>query len=116
MINEGLLNQGQAARYADPYSYGEGTDWQQAVFNWNAPEISHQITVSGANDRVNYFISGGYFSQEGTVGGNFGRSNYSRITLRSNTTYRIYENKERNFLNKFDMTKSMRKSSPPSKG
>ena len=99
MINEGLLNQGQAARYADPYSYGKGTDWQQAIFNWNAPEQSHQLTISGANDRVNYFISGGYFNQQGTIGGNFGRSNYSRITLRSNTTYKLFDTKERSFLN-----------------
>ena len=104
MINEGLLNQGKEARYADPYSYGKGTDWQDAVFNYNAPKSSHQVTVSGATDRVNYFVSGSYSNQEGTVGGNFGRSNYERLTLRSNTTYKVMDaTKERDFLNLFDM-------------
>ena len=37
MMNEGSLNAGIAAPYADPYSYGEGFDWQDAVFNDNAP-------------------------------------------------------------------------------
>lgn len=46
----------------------------------------------------------GYFEQEGIVGGNYGHSNYDRLTLRSNTTYNILDaSKERNFLNKLDL-------------
>lgn len=102
MMNEGLINAGQAPLYADPYSFGEGTDWQEEVFNDNAPTMAHEVSVSGASDKVNYFLSLGYNSQEGIVGGNFNRSNYRRLTLRSNTNYTLFDQtKEREWLNKF---------------
>lgn len=85
MMNEGSLNAGIAAPYADPYSYGEGFDWQDAVFNDNAPVMNHQVSISGANDKVNYFLSLGYYTQEGIIGGNFNRSNYQRLTLAATT-------------------------------
>ncbi|MFV0554017.1 MAG: SusC/RagA family TonB-linked outer membrane protein [Mangrovibacterium sp.] len=100
LINEGYLNSGQAARYANPASYGEGTDWQDLVFNDNAPVQNHQFSVSGGSDKVDYYFSGGYFAQDGIVGGNYDRSNYERMTLRSNTTYRLLDTDDRNFLNK----------------
>lgn len=103
LINEGLLNSGESPRYADPYSYGEGTDWQDLVFNKNAPVSNHQVSVSGASEKVNYFLSAGYFDQEGIVGGNWDRSNYNRMTLRSNTIFNLLDNKERNFLHKFTL-------------
>lgn len=100
MINEGLVNAGMAPRYADPYSYGEGTDWQKEVFNPNAPQQTHELSVSGATDAVNYYLALGYTDQEGIVGGNWNRSNYKRLTLRSNTSFTLLDKKaERNFLN-----------------
>ncbi len=105
MMNEGSLNAGMAAPYADPYSYGEGFDWQDAVFNDNAPVMNHQLSVSGANDKVNYFLSAGYYTQEGIVGGNFNRSDYERLTLRSNTVYNLFDkSKERTWLNNLKVT------------
>ncbi|MCD7935467.1 MAG: TonB-dependent receptor, partial [Tannerellaceae bacterium] len=101
MINEGLLNSGQEARYQDPYSYGKGTDWQKEIFNYNAPIQNHQLTISGGTEKVNYFLSAGYTKQDGIVGGNFDRSNYERLSLRSNTSYNLLDTKERTFLNKF---------------
>lgn len=107
LMNEAYLNSGQAAPYADPYSYGKGTDWQGKVFNTNAPIVNHQLSVSGGNDKMTYFHSAGYLNQEGIVGGNFDRSNYERISLRSNTVYNIMDNQERNYLNKFKMGMSV---------
>lgn len=105
MMNEGSLNAGIAAPYADPYSYGEGFDWQDAVFNDNAPVMNHQVSISGASEKVNYFLSLGYYTQEGIIGGNFDRSNYQRLTLRSNNTYTVFdESKNRNFLNNLKVT------------
>ena len=100
MINEGLVNAGMAPRYADPYSYGKGTDWQKEVFNPNAPQQTHELSVSGATDAVNYYLALGYTDQEGIVGGNWNRSNYKRLTLRSNTSFTLLDKKaERNYLN-----------------
>ena len=54
---------------------------------------------------LNYNFSMGYYDQEGIVGGNFGQSNYNRLSLRSNNIYTVFDaSKERNFLNKFDVT------------
>jgi TonB-dependent starch-binding outer membrane protein SusC len=101
LINEALLNSGKPVRYEDPYSLGEGTNWQKEVFNYNAPQTNHQLGISGGTDKVSYYISGGYYSQDGIVGGNWGRSNYDRLSLRSNLTINLLETKDRSFLNKF---------------
>ncbi len=105
MKNEGYLNIGQPAPYADPYSYGEGYDWQAAIFNDNAPVMNHQVSVSGASEKMNYYLSFGYYTQEGIIGGNYDQSNYDRLTLRSNNTYTLFdESKNRKFLNKLVFT------------
>lgn len=105
MMNEGSLNAGIAAPYAKPYSYGKGFDWQDAVFNDNAPVMNHQVSLSGASDKVSYFLSLGYYTQDGIVGGNFDRSNYERLTLRSNNIYTVFdEAKNRSFLNNLKVT------------
>ena len=101
MMNEGALNAGIAPKYADPPSYGTGTDWQDEVFNDNAPVMSHQVSLSGGSHRVDYFLSLGYYEQEGIVGGNFGRSDYQRLTMRSNLGVTVFdESAKRSFLNK----------------
>lgn len=105
MMNEGRINSGQAPLYSDPYSYGEGTDWQEELFNDNAPVSNHELTVSGASEKLNYYLSLGYYTQEGIIGGDYDRSNYNRLTLRSNTKYTLFdESKTRNWLNKLDIT------------
>ena len=111
--NEKYVNGGQAPLYADPYNLtdvngnavkGFGTNWQKELFNDNAPIVQHDLSISGASDKVNYYLSMGYMKQDGIVGGNYGQSNYDRLTLRSNTNYTLFDfSKERNFLNKLDL-------------
>ena len=98
IINEMNMNMGQGPVYADPYAFGEGTNWVKEVFNRNAPVLDHQLSVSGGNAKNNYFISGSYFYQEGIIGGNYNHSNYSRVTLRANDNYTVFDNKERGYL------------------
>ncbi len=108
MINEGAINAGIAPKFSDPYSYGQGTNWQDEVFNNNAPMMNHQVSVSGASEKVNYPFSLGFYTQDGIVGGNFDRSNYERLTLRSNTQYTLFdESKERNWLNSLKVTSNL---------
>ncbi len=101
MMNEGALNAGMGIRYADPYAFGAGTDWQDELFNDNAPVQSHQLSLSGQSGRNTYYISASYYDQEGIIGGNVDRSNFERITLRMNDSYTLFDKSEtRNWLNK----------------
>jgi TonB-dependent starch-binding outer membrane protein SusC len=64
-----------------PAALGEGTDWQEAIFQ-TAPISSHQLTMTGGSERSAYTISGNYFSQDGIVGGE--KANFQRGTVRFN--------------------------------
>ena len=117
MKNEGYLNMGQPLRYADPYSYGEGYDWQDAIFYSDAPLQSHQATVSGGSEKMNYFLSLGYYDQKGIVGGQYGQSDYNRLTLRGNSKYTVFdESKKRSFLNSLTITANISYARIHSKG
>ena len=111
--NERAVQTGSAPLYADPYNLtdangnkisGFGTDWQDLLFNDNAPIVQHDVSISGASEKVNYYLSLGYFTQDGIIGGNYGQSNYDRLTVRSNNQFNLFDDsKERNFLNKLDL-------------
>ena len=104
MINEMEFNSGKAAKFADPYSYGVGTDWQDYVFNKNAPQSTHQISATGGTKNLNYYFSTSYQSQEGIVGGNYDRSNYERLSIRGNVNTIVFDaTRERNYLNKLSV-------------
>lgn len=51
-------------------------NWQDELVNKNAINQAYDVKVSGATDRVNYYVSGGYFEQEGSMYG----SNLKRYT------------------------------------
>jgi TonB-linked SusC/RagA family outer membrane protein len=59
--------------FANPAELGPGTNWQKAIFQ-HAPEQSHSLAFSGGTDKSDYYVSGGYFDQDGTIlGFNFKR-------------------------------------------
>lgn len=109
MMNEGWLNSGSAPIYDNPYQYGKGTDWQDLIFTDNAPVMNHQLSISGASQKADYYLSAAYFSQEGIIGGgDWDRSNYERISVRANTNAHLFDvTKERNWLSKMDISSNM---------
>ena len=64
---------------ADPSILGKGTNWQDAVFQ-TALQHSHQVSAQGGTDKVQYYASGSYMNQEGTIIG----SNFNRFSFRTN--------------------------------
>ncbi|ANI90260.1 hypothetical protein A9P82_13740 [Arachidicoccus ginsenosidimutans] len=64
--------------FANPGALGTGTNWQKAIFR-NALETSHNISVAGSSNKTDYYLSGGYFDQDGTVLG----FNFKRYTFRA---------------------------------
>ncbi|KAA6316532.1 TonB-dependent receptor SusC, partial [termite gut metagenome] len=103
IMNEAQVNDGNNPRYSaediTKFANNKGTDWQEETFNYNAPVQNHQVSVNGGNDKAQYFLSLGYFNQEGIIGGNYDKSNYERWSVRANSTYTVFEAEDRNFLN-----------------
>ena len=81
--NEAYVAAGKAPlpEFANPAALGEGTDWQEAIFE-AAPIVSHQVTFMGGGDKSAYTLSGNLFSQDGIVGGS--KANFERATVRFN--------------------------------
>jgi TonB-linked SusC/RagA family outer membrane protein len=61
-----------------------GTDWQEEVYR-TAPMQSHQLSVSGGTDNVQYLVSGGYLDQQGILI----NSAFQRFALRTNVNVDI---------------------------
>lgn len=103
LMNEAAAYAGEEPLYANT-NLGAGTNWQDVLFNDNAPVQNHQLSVSGASEKVNYYFSLGYYDQEGIIGGNYDKSNYQRLSLRSNTMYTLFdEGEKRNWLKKMTL-------------
>lgn len=65
--NEAAVNNGGQPIYPNPGSSGNNTEWASLLFRDNAPMSNIDLSISGGNDRVRYFISGNNFSQEGIM-------------------------------------------------
>ena len=65
--------------YSDPSILGKGTNWQDAIFR-TALQHQHQLSAQGGTDKVQYYVSGSYMDQQGTIIG----SEFKRFSVRSN--------------------------------
>ena len=63
------------------------TDWHALLFSDFSPQMQHDVSISGGNERTQYYISMGYFSQEGFF--KSGDLSYNKTNLRSDITTRI---------------------------
>ncbi|GAB4020096.1 TonB-dependent receptor [Spirosoma migulaei] len=72
------------AIYADPTTLGQGTNWQNLIFR-KAPIQSHQLSVSGGNQKTQLALSLNYFNQDGIIK----NSNFTRYSFRSNIDHRL---------------------------
>lgn len=63
------------------------TDWNSLIFKDVAPQTQHDISISGGNDKAQYYVSFGYFSQEGIF--QSGDLNYDKFNLRSNLSMEL---------------------------
>lgn len=59
-----------------------GTKWWDSLMRNSAPQTSHNMSVTGGNDRVTYYTSIGLMSQEGLLESK--DWNYKRYNIRSN--------------------------------
>lgn len=67
-------------------SMGFDTDWQDMIFRRGAIQ-NYQLSISGGTEKVNYYVSGAYFDQQGVII----NSDYDRFTLTSNVNIKATE-------------------------
>lgn len=63
------------------------TDWNSLLFSDFSPQTQHDISISGGTEKTKYYVSMGYFYQEGFF--RSGDLNYDKINLRSNLSTKI---------------------------
>ena len=73
--------------YGQDYELLGKTDvnWLDVVFNDRARLQSYDLSVSSATDKLNYFVSGGFYDQQGIAQG----STFRRYNMRANADVRM---------------------------
>lgn len=89
-VNDANTNDGLPAVFTpdEVRAFGNGTDWQDEIFR-SAPMANYQLSISGGDEKTQYAISAGYFTQKGiVVNSDFDRYSF-RINLDRKLTNRI---------------------------
>jgi TonB-linked SusC/RagA family outer membrane protein len=93
-MNEAAENDGYGADYfsgicaCDPAIVGAGTDWQGQVFR-SAVIRNATLGITGGSERVQYYISGSQFKQDGVVLGSGYHRESGRVNLDITATDRL---------------------------
>lgn len=85
--------------FPETYNYSQNTDWVKEVTQ--VGQINdHYLTVSGGGDRATYRVSGGFFTQDGTIIG----QKLNRVTSRAYLEYAVSDRIK--FISEFSLTNS----------
>jgi len=80
--------------HTDPIFYPD-TDWTKLIFKENTNQSQHNINISGGTKNVKYFVSLGYFSQQGMynntnlLSGYNTQVSYDRYNFRTNFDFQV---------------------------
>lgn len=66
------------------------TDWYDAVMANSAPQQSHNVSISGGSDKMDYYVSFAYMDQGGFFKGD--ALDYNRYNVRSNLNAQLTKN------------------------
>ena len=89
LANEAHAANGEALPFTDVRYFGQGTNWQDEVFQ-TALISSTDITINKGTEKSTYSFGASYLDQDGIVGGD--KSNFNRITARLNFTTDLLKN------------------------
>jgi len=91
--NELEINSGDAPRYTQGQidAFGEGTDWLDNAFNYDAPIQNYSLLINGGNEKSVYSTGLTYYGQDGIVGGGESKSSYNRVTFTINSDHKAYK-------------------------
>lgn len=77
-------NQPTNPAYADPATWGEGTNWLDELLG-SAPMYNIAVSYAGSSEKSNYYVSGNYFDQDGIVL----NTGFKRYTLQLNSDHTL---------------------------
>lgn len=85
-LNDVNTNDGKPAVFSPAQidSIGKGVDWQDEIFQ-TAPIASYQLSMTGGDEKTQYAMSGGYFTQDGIVK----KTGFERYSFRINLDKKI---------------------------
>lgn len=89
LVNEAFAANGQALVFTNVLDLGQGTDWQDKVFE-DAPIFNNAITIKGGSENSTYAYGSSFLTQDGIVGGK--KANFTRFTNRGNYSLNFLEN------------------------
>ncbi|WP_418213406.1 SusC/RagA family TonB-linked outer membrane protein [Bacteroides difficilis] len=85
-----MMNTAERIQFEKEIGWGKGKDynllsrtdvnWLDEVFNDRAPLQSYELSVNRATDRLNYYVSGGFYDQDGIAQS----STFRRYNIRAN--------------------------------
>ncbi|MBR1869275.1 MAG: SusC/RagA family TonB-linked outer membrane protein, partial [Bacteroidales bacterium] len=78
----GKLNPNAALGYSDGNYFYTPDDWAKETFSSQARQ-EYNLSISGGNDRISYYISGGYLTDNGVIK----NSGFERFTTRTSVDY-----------------------------
>lgn len=85
MRNEALVAAGKLPIIPDPTKVTTTNWFKEAISNKNAPVYNVNLSINGANDKGDYYLSVDQFSQKGIIK----KTGYNRLTFRSNASYAV---------------------------
>ena len=104
IMNESFGNDGRTLPFPNidemSAQVGDGTNWQEEVFFFNAPVTNHSLILSGGSESSRYVTSLSYRYQDGIVAQ--GKSNFERFTARVNSDHTV---RRLNYGSRFNYTR-----------
>ncbi len=67
--------------------YAGRTNWYDEAIKKNAFSQTHNLSVSGRNDKVSYYLSGGYNQEDGVF--KYGNDTYDKYSMRTKLDFKV---------------------------
>ncbi|WP_420910117.1 SusC/RagA family TonB-linked outer membrane protein [Odoribacter lunatus] len=82
---DGKLNPNAVLGYSDGTYYYQPDDWYHELFDSGNLRQEYNVNISGASDKLNYYMSAGYLDDSGIIAG----SGFTRYTGRIKVDYQV---------------------------
>ncbi|MES2387340.1 MAG: TonB-dependent receptor [Bacteroidota bacterium] len=82
-----LTNSDYSTDAIDSLKSTANTNWQDEIYR-QATQRNYQFSIDGGSEKTKYYVSAGYFDQQGTVK----NSGYNRYAMRMNLDQRVKDN------------------------